>query len=277
MTEPEQWREAVTEVIAHLLTYPGRSENPWLRNFPEGSCSITSFAVGRLLLERYGQQWLLVSGASEDASTHTWLVRDESAGATASIDATLHQFPDLGEEAFVGWGPSPAESRFHNPIGFPVYVALVDGDWHHGQTIEVYEWLFPRLELRPFNPTESLRNLMPADLAYPPVTRLVDAMAESAALPSDEHAYAIVVSQKASSALLRNSDAGLGRYSQERDRYLSLPVIALQQVPDDSVILLPTKESSEDAMSAVGSIASGRFSCVSRSELDKWFRDDEPL
>jgi hypothetical protein len=233
MSEVERWEEAVAEVTAQLLQYPGRSENYWLRNFPKGSCSVTSYAIGRLLLERYGEQWLLESRSGYGGSSHTWLVRDAGEGHEAAIDATLHQFTELAHEPFIGWGTSPADQYFPDHMGSPVYVGLVEESWHQGATDEVYEWLFPRLGLSEFNDTESLRYLMPEDLAYPPVSKLIDVMIEASMLSHPDATYAIALNPITSSVLLRNSDVALRRHEMRSDGYLGRMVLSLVDIDGD--------------------------------------------
>lgn len=64
----EQIIEVMHEVIGALREYDGRAENYWLKNFPHGSCNVTSWVIGSLLLELgyedYGQ-WFLVSRWSD--------------------------------------------------------------------------------------------------------------------------------------------------------------------------------------------------------------------
>ncbi|WP_203579982.1 hypothetical protein [Microbacterium hibisci] len=139
-----EWRSTVSEVESALLSYPARADNMWLRNYPNGSCSIVSFTVGSVLLQRQAQPWRLLSKFSGRHS-HTWLVGGTDGAAQASIDATIHQFPELATGPFVGSGPSPAERLFEGYAGTSVAVNQVPQWWHHGETLDVYEWVFPRL------------------------------------------------------------------------------------------------------------------------------------
>lgn len=264
VSELERWRVAVEEVTAHLLEYPGRSENLWLRSFPDGSCSVASYAIGRLLLERYGEQWLLDSRSGYGGSSHTWLVRDAGEGDGAAIDATLHQFTSLAHQPFVGWGPSPADEYFPDLMGSPVYVALADDSWHHLGTDEVYDWLFPRLGLSAFNRAESLRHLLPEDIANPPVSRLIDVMIEASMHSHPEVTYAIALSPMMSSALLRNSDAALRRPEMRSDEYLGRMVLSPEGIDDDIALLVPEPDagSAADAPCLVGLVSSGRYSRI---------------
>lgn len=267
MSELARWTEAVTEVADLLRCYPDRVNNMWLRDFPKGSCSVVSYAVGRLLLERYGEQWLLVSRSGEPG-THTWLVRDETMGAPAAIDATLAQFPSIASAPFVGWGQSPAEGHFPDSMCAPTYVALANASWHHGQTDEVYEWLFPQLGLRPFDREHSLRDLMPEALAFPPVTLLLDAMLRAAESQSELSTYAIVLSPIDSSVLCRNSDAAMRRGLGRSDEYDGLPILDQTSAEDDVALLIPVTESPNDGdIFFVGRISSKRFVGVPRTEL----------
>lgn len=267
MSELARWTEAVMEVTNLLLRYPDRASNMWLREFPKGSCSVASYAVGRLLLERYGEQWLLIS-RSGGPGTHTWLVSDETMGTPAAIDATLAQFPSIASAPFVGWGQSPAEGHFPDFMGAPTYVALADGSWHHGQTDEVYEWLFPQLGLRPFDRAHSLRDMMPEALAFPPVTLLLDAMLHAAESQLELNTYAIVLSPTDSSVLRRNSDAAMRRGLNRSDEYNGVSILDQDSAEDDVALLIPVTESPSDGdMFFVGRISTGRFAGVPRTEL----------
>ena len=270
MSEIRRWTEAVAEVTDLLQRYPNRANNVWLRDFPKGSCSVVSYAVGRLLLERHEEQWLLVSRSGELGS-HTWLVRDDTMGAPAAIDATLAQFPSIASAPSIGLGSSPAERHFPDSMDGPTYVALADASWHHGQTHEVYEWLFPQLGLRPFDPADSLRGLMPEALAFPPVTLLLDAMLHAAASQLELNAYAIVLNPTDSSVLRRNSDATMGRCRNQSDEYNGVPILDQVPVDDDLVLVIPVSESPSDGdMCFVGRISTEQFAGLPRAEFDSF-------
>lgn len=270
MSELARWTEAVTEVTDLLRCYPDRVNNMWLRDFPKGSCSVVSYAVGRLLLERYGEQWVLVSRSGEPG-THTWLIRDEAMGTPAAIDATLAQFPCIASAPFVGRGQSPAEGHFPDFMGAPTYVALADASWHHGQTDEVYEWLFPQLGLRPFDRADSLRDLMPKTLAFPPVTLLLDAMLHAAESHLALNPYAIVLSPTHSSVLLRNSDAAMRRGLGRSDEYSGVSILDRAPIGDDLVLVVPVSETPSDGdMCFVGRISTEQFAGIPRVEFDSF-------
>lgn len=148
-------RAVVLEVIEALLAYPERDSNYWLKNFPVESCSVVSYAVGYTLFKRYGERWLLLNHDAESDQvtgtpvhySHVWLSLDPQ-GNGPSIDASMHQFAELaGQGPYVGESKSPFQERFA-PIDRrfrSIPVDEVEDWWHHGQTLEVYEWLFPRL------------------------------------------------------------------------------------------------------------------------------------
>lgn len=139
----------MTTVVEAIERFPDRSRNIWLKDYHRGSCSVTSFAIGRFLLERYGEDWSLVSRSGPEHA-HTSLVLESEDGVVASIDATVHQFPGISAESYVGLGHSPANEHFPDLMGDPVRMSSVPDWWHHGATREVYEWLFPQLDLAPF-------------------------------------------------------------------------------------------------------------------------------
>lgn len=190
-------------------------------------------------------------------------------GAPAAIDATLAQFPSIESAAFVGWGPSPAEGHFPDFMDAPTYVALADASWHHGQTDEVYEWLFPQLGLRPFDRADSLRDLMPEALAFPPVTLLLDAMLHAAESQLELNTYAIVLSPTDSSVLRRNSDAAMLRGRHASDEYNGLLILDQVAIDDDLVLVIPVSESPSDGdMCFVGRISTEQFAGIPRAEFD---------
>ncbi|QOQ38214.1 hypothetical protein [Trueperella pecoris] len=149
MDEIARWRTATEEVSALLIQYSSlNKDNPWIKNYPSGSCSVSSYTIGRLLLERHGEDWQLRSGTGHLGS-HTWLTLDSATLNPAAIDATLHQFSNISKEPFIGYGVSPAENHFQPYQSMPV--KYVEPSWHHGGTAEIYAWVFPRLGLDPPN------------------------------------------------------------------------------------------------------------------------------
>lgn len=140
-----RWEGVMREVRTLAREYPGRAENLWLKGFPNGSCSIVSFAIGAVLHQRYDEVWRLVSKASGFAS-HTWLTRQLDADTWVTIDATIDQFPQIAEHPFVGYGPSPVDTQlFLDYAPNSVTTDKVPDWWHHGATREVYAWMFPQL------------------------------------------------------------------------------------------------------------------------------------
>jgi hypothetical protein len=130
-----------------LLGYPLRADNFWVRGFPSGSCSVTSFAIASTLLQRHREVWTMESCFNGDHS-HTWLSRDAGTTFHVTIDATLQQFSELDREPFIGPGPSPAIAALFDGCAISAVRAdRVPAHWHHGSTREIYEWAFPRLGL----------------------------------------------------------------------------------------------------------------------------------
>jgi hypothetical protein len=142
-----RWAQTVDEVASVLVEYPNRADNLWLRRFPAGSCSVTSFALAATLRQRHQEIWTIESCFTGDRS-HPWLTRDAGTPFQVTIDATLQQFSELAQEPFIGPGPSPAIAAFFDGSAiFAVKADRAPAHWHHGSTREIYEWAFPRLGL----------------------------------------------------------------------------------------------------------------------------------
>ncbi|WP_159068815.1 hypothetical protein [Nocardiopsis alba] len=114
----EQTFDVMTSVLSKLRTFPAE-DNYWLRDFPRGSCSVASWAVGSILRELGFGDWTLISGAAdqmEDAQgwspTHVWLELREDGRTLFSLDATADQFPQWESEPFVVEGESPLGQHF---------------------------------------------------------------------------------------------------------------------------------------------------------------------
>ncbi|MET3718338.1 hypothetical protein [Arthrobacter sp. UYEF21] len=76
--------------------------------FPNGCCTVASFAFGNLLQDRGFGDWRIVNGSAGDMSNHDWL---ESANGWI-VDSTCHQF-QFGIDPFVAeTGPSPMAVHF---------------------------------------------------------------------------------------------------------------------------------------------------------------------
>ncbi|MFS0717124.1 hypothetical protein ABC337_13835 [Arthrobacter sp. 1P04PC] len=76
--------------------------------FPNGCCTVASFAFGNLLQDRGLGDWHIVNGSAGEMSNHDWLVSADG----WVVDATCHQFK-FGIDAFVSFGgPSPLETYF---------------------------------------------------------------------------------------------------------------------------------------------------------------------
>jgi len=148
-------------------------------------------------------------------------------------------------------------------VTHPVYVGLIDDWWHHGQTAEVYQWLFPRLGLRQFEPYTSLRDLMPEEIAYPSVARLADRMIDELENSRTDVSYALLMSFASSRTLLRNSDAAMKRGTGKHDEYRAHHVIHHSEVDDDVIYFIPvTTDARADALTLVGKVSTGRYQAM---------------
>ena len=142
-------RAVVEEVETVLLRYPDRADNPWLKDYPHGSCSVTSYLVSQVLLSRTGEVWHL-RWCFNSTATHTWLSRKDEVASVLTIDATVHQFESLASEPFVGLGESPVVAAyFAGQYIYDVAADAVPEWWHHGQTKEIYDWATGQLKIRP--------------------------------------------------------------------------------------------------------------------------------
>jgi len=121
----QQITKVMNATVDALRSYDG-TQNCWLRDFPRGSCRVTSLVLGSLLLELdyepYGR-WFLVSRLAdrEQNSTydvsHVWLeLRDSDGSVIYAIDATADQFPEWTEEPFVVFGRSLLAEHFSSII-----------------------------------------------------------------------------------------------------------------------------------------------------------------
>ena len=153
MTELEirRWRSVIEEITNLVLGFPERENNPWLKNYPHSSCDVMSFAVGATLLQRYGEEWHIVSYlADADFTAHTWLTLEKNGSTYAWIDPTIRQFQGFAHEPFYGFGSSPALRSFSSQLGPPLPISKITNDWHNQGTQEIYEWLFSELEIYHF-------------------------------------------------------------------------------------------------------------------------------
>lgn len=263
------WREAAAEVSELILRYPERESNPWLKNYPHGSCSVSSYAIGRLLLERHGELWLLKSGSSSFGS-HTWLVRYNTPDRPAAIDATLHQFKDIATEPFIGLGLSPAEEHF--PSRSPVHVGLANNCWHHRETEEIYHWLFPRLGLSSFDPNCGPHQFMPEEIMNPPARVLIDEMIKAAEYAQPSVTFAIALNSPNSASLKLVSDATFGIHDRHHGEYCGRKIIELGEIESDLALLIPSGSDSlkDSDHLIIGSIRSGKFESVEKGELENF-------
>jgi hypothetical protein len=111
---------------------------PWLKNFPSGSCDITSLTIASVLSDLGLGDWELVSAFDDKGIGHTWLRLRVVGQITMSVDATLHQFEDWNEP-WIGEGDSPAASRFVNVRHEHLFSKVPDW-WPRGHEMEVATW-----------------------------------------------------------------------------------------------------------------------------------------
>lgn len=129
-------------VLEALRTFPSE-DNPCLRDFPRGSCSVASFVIGSVFRERGLGDWTLVAGegadeATGDYRTHVWLELRENGETLFTLDATAHQFPQWASGPLVVRGESPlaryfAVRRDEAPVSRPFERM---GDAHHLRPLE---------------------------------------------------------------------------------------------------------------------------------------------
>jgi hypothetical protein len=111
--------EGVWHAVAEKLQeFPDRATNAWLKDFPNGSCEITSWVLGRVLLELGFGDWTLVYGWVDSEQYpdiplggHEWLEYTHHDGVLYSLDATANQFRWAGP-AFLIEGVSPLKKVF---------------------------------------------------------------------------------------------------------------------------------------------------------------------
>lgn len=109
-------REAVDDVVSALLSIPEGEQGSVRASWPGGKCEIAACAIAAVMEDRQLGEWVMMSGHHGGSmSGHMWLVHKSADGEHLfSIDVTLHQFPHLSPEPFVGPGKSPALAWFDN-------------------------------------------------------------------------------------------------------------------------------------------------------------------
>ncbi|WP_433718670.1 hypothetical protein [Microbacterium laevaniformans] len=85
-----------------------------MESWPHDWCDFASYVIAGVLSDNGFGDWDVISAADpETGQHHTWIelvAPDER--VLYSIDATLHQFSDIGEVPFYGAERSPAWVRF---------------------------------------------------------------------------------------------------------------------------------------------------------------------
>lgn len=84
----------------------------WMSPYPLGWCSVMSYTLLQVLERRDLGRWTIVNGQDARGNHHDWLEYVAPDGVLFSVDATQHQFRDLGTAPFVGSGECPAKARF---------------------------------------------------------------------------------------------------------------------------------------------------------------------
>lgn len=121
--DPEQPFVTQVEAIWHAVVekleqFPDKEANIWLRDFPKGSCEVTSWVIGRVLLKLGFGDWTLVYGSVDTEKFpnltwggHEWLEFTRDDGVFYSLDATAHQFSWAGPP-FLMRGVSPLKEIY---------------------------------------------------------------------------------------------------------------------------------------------------------------------
>lgn len=125
-------RETVKFGLDCLVSMPDRHRHPFLALFPLGSCDVSSFVIGHLLADRSLGQWHVVTYESTagQSTRHTWLELPDTSGSVLfTVDATLHQFPELSSRPYVDAGRTPALRRFSKSINNEDLTKLSEGRW----------------------------------------------------------------------------------------------------------------------------------------------------
>jgi hypothetical protein len=112
---------------------------PWLRNYPSGSCDITSLTIASVFFDLGLGDWELVSSFDEGGQGHTWLRLITDGSVSMSVDATLHQFNDWNEP-WIGVDNSPAASKFNN-VNRVYRFSDVPAWWPRRHEAEVAAWV----------------------------------------------------------------------------------------------------------------------------------------
>lgn len=137
-------RETVKFAVDCLLSMPDRHRHPFLARFPIGSCDVSSFVIGHLLTDRSLGEWhvLTYESTAGQSTRHTWLeLPDSSGGVLFTVDATLHQFPELSSSTYVDGGRTPALKRFTRSINDEVFAELSEGRWSKPMFTEPLEYV----------------------------------------------------------------------------------------------------------------------------------------
>jgi hypothetical protein len=145
MPDLEQLEELVPKIVEIMRSHPDvpntfGEPGPviWLKNFPSGSCDISSLTIASALYELGLGDWELVSAFDERGQGHTWLRLRVAGQIMMSIDATIHQFNEW-DEPWVGYGDSPAAARFIHPR-HEYRLTTVPSWWPRGHELEVATW-----------------------------------------------------------------------------------------------------------------------------------------
>ncbi|ROR80042.1 hypothetical protein SAMN06295974_1937 [Plantibacter flavus] len=155
---PEDWGKQVRQamldtldLIEQLRAEHRLDDLPQYKNYPAGSCGITSYTVGMVLLDRGlndgDGQWFLVdtNDSGPETATHTWLEYRIGTEAVYSVDPSIGQFPGIRKTPWVGRGTSPAAKRFTGR--WPLQpVKTADQEWAKPSYLESLQRVRERLE-----------------------------------------------------------------------------------------------------------------------------------
>lgn len=104
--------EEISKLLQEFIEAVGQThwESPMgiMNFFPNGCCTVASFALGNLLQDRGFGEWRIANGSAGTMSNHDWLESKDG----WIVDSTCHQFK-FGIAPFVATtGPSPLEVHF---------------------------------------------------------------------------------------------------------------------------------------------------------------------
>lgn len=123
--------EIVEEVNESINSYREKGQSDHLEHYPAGGCSVVSSVLAQVLLNRGYGVWSL-SSELQASSSHTWLTLFDGLTPLITVDASIHQFPQLSHEPVVDFRLTPYSQqtewgKTHDDIDFPP-----SQEWHQG-------------------------------------------------------------------------------------------------------------------------------------------------